>query len=132
MAKSKMTMTASFANAVFKGDKASIGVKLKREDLKVTLTELDEMLVGARLDVTLTPTAGDGQTPPLPMDGAEIAPFTGVADCQRLGIGTKDIGATLTFESKGLDEHSLVSLACKSGKIAFTRIGDAGDTPDEE
>ena len=116
------------ASVTFQKDTARMGVKMSRGGA-VDLVSVDALLTGARLDITFTPTADDGETPTLP--GIPVQPFSSVADCKHLGVGTDVISAGLTFQREGLDVEALARLANVSGKLKMNRIGDADEKDDE-
>lgn len=124
-------LPCKFSNYGGGPERIAIGVKIDRH--KIDQKELDELVCGARLDVTLvydpaSPKEGDvvGQTKL--MRTAEVE-LTSVADCPSLSLRPKEYGFRLSFSA---DDQRVIKkitlLAQQAGKITMKRIGDSGDS----
>ena len=98
---------------------ARIGLRCSRADLDVVTA--DEVLCGARMEVTLS--AG-GDQPTLPGLGAD-GTFESVADCKHVGITPEGLTFGLTFAREGLDLDLLTPFSQAKVRLVATRIGDA-------
>jgi hypothetical protein len=129
MAKGKFTKLTGveFASVSFGSDTARVGCRMRREERE--LTEMDELLTGARLEVRMSLVNED--QPKLPMPGAPKARLIeGQADCKHLGVSSSTISFGLTFARSSIDANIMADLANGSGILELKRVGDADTVAD--
>lgn len=127
-----ITARCRFGNlSVGAEEKAALGVTIERADSDYS--ELAEIVVGGRLDVLV-------RYDPIGRDDADgqqkltdtAVELTGIADCASLSIKRGTLTFRLSFAVGSVDAARLIGAAQMAGLLSMSRIGDAGETGDDE
>jgi len=105
---------------------AAIGFEIARNIVDVDLA--DEELVGARIDVALELADEEGQGKLFDGGAPTLA---GIADCNRISVGTTTIAGRLTFRKGDVKLDALAALAGREALMRTHRVGDAGEDKDK-
>ena len=137
--KATLDLPASFGNVGIGDEKARISILIDRKH--ITATKAETFFCGSRSEVRVfvDPNASGDQPGQEKMDFAKAEhKLESVADVLRFSVGSKTIGATLTFAIASVDLETLCKFAKKGGRLVMNRIGeadakdDAGDEEEDE
>lgn len=122
-----LNVPCSFGSVGFGKDTARIGIKVSREQLG--LERADELLCGMRLTGKLTADKTDPDQMQLPgMEGTHES-VSGSFDVKSISLKPDEIGFGATFSVATVDQHALIALRSRTGRIVIT---DAEKLPDDD
>lgn len=121
-----LNVPCSFGTVGFGKDTARIGIKVAREQLG--LDQADELLCGMRLTGKLTADKSDPDQMQLPgMEGSHDS-VAGTFDVKSISLKPDEIGFGATFSVASVDQHALIALRSRTGRIV---ISSAEELPDD-
>lgn len=120
-----------FGNLSVGAEKATIAVTVDRSAIEVET--LEPVVVGGRLEVALQYDRNGQHEDAAQRKFVDTADeLKSVADCPSLMIKPSKLTFRLSFAVGSVDVKQLAAAAQMSGKISLTRIGDSGETSDDE
>lgn len=115
---------------------ARLAVKIDRGASGMTISQVDRLVNGARLDVVaqvIDADVEDGQTE-IEIAGKPVAAgpqITNVADCKSISATPDQFSISLSFSVSDISAEVLGRFVGKAGKVTLTRVGDAEGHADE-
>ena len=123
--KQVLNVPCSFGTVGFGKDTARIGIKVSREQLG--LERADELLCGMRLTGKLTADKTDPDQMQLPgMEGSHES-VSGSFDVKSISLKPDEIGFGATFSVATVDQHALIALRSRTGRIVITDAEELQD-----
>lgn len=121
-----LNVPCTFGTVGFGKDTARIGIKVERSQLP--LESADELLCGMRLTGKLTADVADPDQKQLPgMEGSHDS-VAGTFDVKSISLKPDEIGFGATFSVASVDQHALIALRSRTGRIV---ISSAEELPDD-
>ena len=121
-----LNIPCAFGTVGFGKDTARIGIKVERSDLPLECA--DELLCGMRLTGKLTADKSDPDQMQLPgMEGSHDS-VAGTFDVKSISLKPDEIGFGATFSVASVDQHALIALRSRTGRIV---ISSAEELPDD-
>jgi len=124
--KTVLNIPCSFGTVGFGKESCRIGIKVERSDLPLECA--DELLCGMRLTGRLTADKSDPDQLQLPgMEGSHDS-VAGTFDVKSISLKPDEIGFGATFSVASVDQHALIALRSRTGRIV---ISSAEELPDD-
>lgn len=119
-----------FGNLSVGAEKATVSVTIERGN--VDARKLEELVVGARLDVRLTwDRNGQLDAPGQAKLANTEDELVACCDCPSIQVKRDKLGFRLSCPVGSIDVQRLASAAQMSGHISLTRVGDTCEVDDE-